>query len=315
MNTLTASGIAFAVALFLTPLAAKVARRFGIVDRPGALKVHEAAVPYLGGVAVFCAIAGPIAMVRPSLLAPLGLLLVLGLADDIGDLRPRLRLLLELGIGMVGGIVVPAPGQFGVVITAAFIVGLVNAVNLLDGLDGLASGVALASAIGFAIVGGSGRIPALALASALAGFLIFNRPPARIYLGDAGAYLCGGALALLAALALQGGDGLAVWSAVPLLVALPVFDTAVAIIRRKRHGRPIFSGDRSHVYDQLVDRGQTRVQAVLECVAAQALLTSIGVFAVRWNTVWAVIAATSTVAVLIIIAAWGGFLSRTEPSS
>ena len=315
MNTLVASGIAFFVALILTPLAARAARRFGIVDRPGALKVQETAVPYLGGLAVFAAIAVPIGAVRLSLLAPLGLLLILGLADDIGDLRPRLRLLLELGIGLVGGIVVPTPGRFGVLITAAFIVGLVNAVNLLDGLDGLASGVALASAIGFAIVGGEARIPALAVASALAGFLVFNLPPARIYLGDAGAYLCGGALALLAALALRGGNGIAAWSAVPLLVALPVFDTAVAIIRRKRHGRPIFAGDRSHVYDQLVDRGQTRVQAVLECVAAQALLTAIGVFAVRWNTVWAVIAATATVSVLVIIAAWGGFLSRTEPSS
>ena len=313
MNGTLAAAIAFAVALVLTPIAARAAVRFQIVDRPGALKVQDHAVPYLGGLAVFVAIAIPLCVTRITMLAPLALLTVLGLADDVGNMRPRLRLMLEAAIGLVGGVVLPAPGQFGVVVTAAFIVGLVNAVNLLDGLDGLASGVALASAIGFAIIGGSARIPALAFAGALAGFLVFNRPPAKIYLGDSGAYLCGGALALLAALALRSGHGVAAWSAVPLLVALPVFDTCVAIVRRRRDGRPLFAGDRSHVYDQLVDRGQSRVQAVLECVAAQVLLTAIGVFAMRWNATWAVLAATSSVAILVIVAAWGGFLSRTEP--
>ncbi len=315
MNPLVSVAVAFAIALVLTPVAARVARRYSIVDRPGALKVHEVSVPYLGGVAAFIAFAVPVAFVRLSLLAPLALLALLGLADDIGDLRPRLRLMLEVAIGLVGGVTVPAPGRFGVLITAIFVIGLVNAVNLLDGLDGLAGGVAMASAIGFAILGGPGQIPALALAAALAGFLVFNRPPARIYLGDSGAYFCGGALALLAALSLQSGKGTATWATVPLLVALPVFDTAIAIIRRRRDGKPVFAGDRSHVYDQLVDRGQSRVQAVLECVAAQVLLTSIGVFAVRWDTVWAVIAATTTVAVLVLLAAWGGFLSRTEQST
>ena len=315
MNALVAVGISFAVALALTPVAARVARRYSIVDRPGALKVHEVAVPYLGGVSVSIAFAIPVAFVRPSLLAPLALLAVVGLADDIGDLRPRLRLMLEVAIGLVGGVTVPAPGRLGVLITAVLLIGLVNAVNLLDGLDGLAGGVAMASAVGFAILGGSAQIPALALAAALAGFLVFNRPPARIYLGDSGAYFCGGVLALLAALSLQSGNGVATWATVPLLVALPVFDTGIAIVRRRLHGKPVFAGDRSHVYDQLVDRGQSRVQAVLECVAAQVLLTSIGVFAVRWDTVWAVTAATTTVAILVILAAWGGFLSRTEPST
>ncbi len=312
MNGLVALAIAFGIALVATPLAALVARRLNVVDRPGPLKIQTAPVPYLGGLAVFAALAGPIGYTHPVLLVPLGLLLVLGLADDLGEIRPKLRLMLELAIGLVGGAAVPAPGRLGVLVTAAFIVGLVNAVNLLDGLDGLASGVVLASAVGFAVVGGPARIPSLALAGALAGFLCFNRPPARIYLGDSGAYLCGGGLALLAALAIHDGNGAASWAAIPLLVALPVFDTAVAIVRRRRTGAPLFSGDRSHVYDQLVDRGQSNVQAVLECVAAQVLLTAIGVFAVRWSTVWAVIAATLCVAVLVTVATWGGFLSRTE---
>ncbi len=201
--------VSLPVALIATPIAAAVARRTGVVDRPGPLKIQQTPVPYLGGVAVFVAMAGPIAVVRPMLLVPLACLLALGLADDLGDLAPRLRLVCEVAIGAVGGAIVPVPGPFGAVVTAAFVVGLVNAVNLLDGLDGLAGGVVCASAIGFALIGGAARVPGIALAGALGGFLWYNRPPARIYLGDSGAYLCGGALALLAALALGARSALA----------------------------------------------------------------------------------------------------------
>ncbi len=315
MNPMLAFNVALLVGLVATPVAAKTARRFGIVDRPGPLKLQHEAIPYLGGVAVFVAMSGPIAFARPSMLIPLALLMVLGLADDVGDLRPRLRLLLEIGIGLVAGGFVPAPGRAGFLITTAFVVGLVNAVNLLDGLDGLAGGVVAASAIGFAIIGGPVRVPALGFLGALGGFLWFNRPPARIYLGDSGAYLCGGALALFAALSLQSKAGTASWVTIPLLVALPVFDTAVAILRRRRSGLALFAGDRSHVYDQLVDRGQSRVQAVLECVAAQAVLTAIGVFAIHSSAVTAVLVSTVSVCVLAVIATWGGFLSRKEQTA
>lgn len=304
--------VALPVALVTTPLAAAAARRFGVVDRPGPLKIQRTPVPYLGGVAVFAALAVPVVVSRPSLLIPLVLLLALGLADDLGDLPPRFRLAAELAIGIVGGVVAPAPGRLGVLVTCAFVVGLVNAVNLLDGLDGLAGGVVCASAIGFALVGGTGRASAIALAAALGGFLWYNRPPARIYLGDAGAYLCGGMLALLAALALGSGRGVAAWAAVPLLVALPVFDTSVAILRRRRAGKPLFAGDRSHVYDQLVDRGRTRVQAVVVCIVGQAALVAVGLVALHLGAVWAVTTAALSVAGLVAVAAWGGFLARTE---
>src|SRR3954464_3378089 len=125
MSGFAAFGVALVVALVATPAAAALARRFGVVDKPGPLKVQQTSVPYLGGVAVFIALAGPIAVVRPSLLAPLALLLALGLADDLGALPPRLRLVLELGIGLVGGLVAPATdGVLGVLVTGAFVVGL-----------------------------------------------------------------------------------------------------------------------------------------------------------------------------------------------
>lgn len=308
--------LALATALALTPVAATVARRCGLVDRPGPLKVHEAPVPYLGGLAVLGALALPVAFDRPAQLLPLALLAAIGLADDAGELSPRVRLVAEVGAGLVAGGVAPGPGRLGVLVTAAFVVGLVNAVNLIDGLDGLAGGVAAASALGFAAIGGAqGRVLALALAGALLGFLWWNRPPARIYLGDAGAYVTGGALALAAALALRAEPRPAMWAAIPLLVALPVFDTAVAIVRRRRNGRSLLAGDRSHVYDQLVDRGRTRLRAVLECVGLQAVLVALGVVVFHLAAQWAVALAATTIAGLGLLAARGGFVSRAHNPS
>lgn len=306
--------IAFAVALVATPLAARLAIRFGVVDRPGPLKIQRSPVPYLGGVAVFLALAAGIAPHRPLLLAPLFLALALGVADDVADVAPRVRLACEVGIGLSAGLVVPAPGRIGVFVTAAFVIGLVNAVNLLDGLDGLASGVALVSALGLATLGGDAQVAGLALAGALGGFLVFNRPPARIYLGDGGAYLVGTTLAVCAALGIEERGTAAGWAAVPLLVAVPLTDTGVAIVRRMRARLPLFAGDRSHIYDQLVDRGRTRVQAVVACVALQVVLTALGVVAARLDSGVAFALSAGAVALLVVGAALGGFFSNAEPN-
>ncbi|MGH8979030.1 MAG: hypothetical protein ACRDV7_13210, partial [Acidimicrobiia bacterium] len=132
--------VAFLVAVAATPVIARVAIGLGVVDHPGPLKVHDRPVPYLGGVAVFIAIAVGVVAERPSVLFPLGLALVLGAADDIVDLPARWRLLGEVGVGVAASVVVPTRGPLGSVVTVALVILLLNAVNLLDGLDGLASG-------------------------------------------------------------------------------------------------------------------------------------------------------------------------------
>jgi UDP-GlcNAc:undecaprenyl-phosphate GlcNAc-1-phosphate transferase len=149
----------------------------------------------------------------------------------------------------------------------------------------------------------------------LCGFLVFNRPPARIYLGDAGAYLVGTALALACASALDADGAITTWAALPLLVAVPVTDTAVAILRRRRAGAPLFSGDRSHVYDQLVDRGRTRPGAVLVMVTAQAALTTAGVVVARLPTVAGVSAAVLSAGILAALVGRGGFLTPAKEAS
>ncbi|HEY1738201.1 MAG TPA: hypothetical protein VGI86_05805, partial [Acidimicrobiia bacterium] len=227
------------------------------------------------------------------------------------------RLVGEIAIGVAVAAVAPVRwspfGPFAVVVA---VVVLMNAVNMLDGLDALAASVALVGAASFALVlRHDDRTVAIALAGALLGFLWFNRPPARVYLGDAGAYLLGTALALLFALAWHPHREISEGVAAIALVALPVMETIITVLRRRRARRPLFVGDRGHVYDQLVDRGQTRSQAVLECIAAQALLTAVGVFAIHLSAAWAIVAATACVAGLVIVATWGGFISRrSEPS-
>ena len=217
---------------------------------------------------MFVALAVTLAPNHPSWLVPLGLAAALGLADDVRSISPRVRLIMQVSIGCVAGAIEPAPGRFGWAATALLVVVLVNAVNLIDGMDGLAASVVVVSALGFALVGGEPSVPALAVCGALVGFLVFNKPTASIYLGDSGSYLLGTALALLAACALEG-QGLAAWIALPLFVGLPVADTAIAVVRRHRAGRPLLAGDRSHVYDQLADRGWPIVRVLFVCVGLQ----------------------------------------------
>lgn len=273
--------VAAAVTVALTPLVARVAMATGVVDRPGALKVHERPVAYLGGVAVFAGLLGPVAVEGAALLVPLGLALLLGLADDVADLSPRLRLVGEVLIGVAAAAALPGTlSLVGAAATVVVVVALLNAVNLLDGLDGLAASVGAVGAAGFAaVLAGSDRSIALAVVGALVGFLVWNRPPARIYLGDAGSYLVGTVLALLLAItAAQPGD-LAVSAGALLFVGVPVADTTVAVVRRWRAGHPLLQGDRGHVYDQLVDRGWSAPRVTVACAAAQAALVAVGVAA------------------------------------
>jgi UDP-GlcNAc:undecaprenyl-phosphate/decaprenyl-phosphate GlcNAc-1-phosphate transferase len=287
----------FVVAVLATPLAARLATRLGLVDEPGPLKVHTRSIPYLGGLAVFAALVAPIAGARASMLVPLGLACALGIADDATDLTPALRLGAEIGIGIAAAWVM-APHNIGhVALGVALVLVLVNAVNMLDGLDGLAAGVVALGALGFFVVlSGSSATLALTLVGALVGFLVWNAPPARVYLGDAGSYLLGTALAMLFLAATEYHA--AVVSSAFLFVGVPVADAAVAIVRRLRAGTALLRGDRGHVYDQLVDRGWSSRRAAGACATAQAILTAIGIaISTRTGNVAIVVAAAVVAAV------------------
>jgi UDP-GlcNAc:undecaprenyl-phosphate GlcNAc-1-phosphate transferase len=299
---------ALIITLVTAPIVRRIAIRLLIVDRPGPLKTHRAPVPYLGGVAVFLGLlVGPIAADKPELILPYVLALALGVVDDVRGLTPQARLGAEILVGAVAALAVPGSALVALG-TGVLVVVLLNAVNLLDGQDGLAAGACLVSAVAFAILGGDAAPVGLALAGALAAFLVFNAPPARMYLGDGGAYLIGTVLATLPALTEHGPTDWSVWIGAVLIVGLPLADTAIAILRRSRARRPLFEGDRSHVYDQLVDHGWRVETSTALCVVVQGVLAALGVLAAGFGTTGAVIVAALTVLAVAYVSISAGFL-------
>ncbi len=299
--------VSFAIGTALSWLARRVAPRFGLVDRPGGRKAHRAPTPMGGGVAIWATtglvlLLGAIGLALfrselpaelakhanglwsrgPELAGMFGLataIMIMGLIDDRVGLGWKPRLLVQVALAtalVVGGVRVTlfwplnAPLVSGA-LTVFWIVGLTNAFNFLDNMDGLAAGVGLIAALLFAtaqaIVGGL-FVPAvlLVMVGALGGFLVFNRYPASMFMGDAGSNFLGfmlGSLTVAGTFARpeEGYSSYGVLS--PLLVmAVPLYDTTSVVLIRLREGRSPFQADRRHFSHRLVDRGLTPPQAV-----------------------------------------------------
>lgn len=284
-------GVALALLLsaFIGAAMVRVGPALGFVDRPdGHLKSHEQPAVPLGGIGIFIAVHAGLALeghFDRGFLVASGMLLILGLVDDRYPLSSMLRLVIEAGAGVVLALAADLPsasgGVVGVGLVVLLVVVAVNAVNLLDGLDGLAGSSALVAALGLSLLAASrnlGIVYGLVLAAALAGFLMWNWPRARVFLGDNGAYSV--AIFLVYGFFLASPPA----SEVPVLVAsglLGVFavDLAVTLIRRRLAGRPLFEGDRSHVYDQLRDRGMPVAQVALTFAGGEAAIAGLVVLA------------------------------------
>lgn len=273
--------IALMAAVALTPIAGRLGLAVGLVDRPdpgGTLKIHTRAIPILGGLAVVAAMLVSTALTAGSEVAvtgAIGLMLVAGLIDDVRPLPPWIRLVAMVGVGavlVVGGVSVYPLAAVGGVATVGLVLACTNAVNLIDGQDGLAAGVVSLAALGLtALTGdpGTDRL-GLALAGALVGFLVWNRPPARIFLGNGGAYAAGTALAVLAAQATASSG----WTGLlgsGLCLGVLAYELAFTVIRRLRSGASLTDGDRLHTYDLLALRiGRTRSTVTLWIAGAVA---------------------------------------------
>lgn len=289
--------VAGVVSIAFTPLATLIARRFDILDRPSQRKVNQrVGIPLLGGLAVAAGLfaglvvswrLGDLASVAPAghlaglLLGGL-LILAAGLIDDKFTLNAWGKLPFQIG---AAGIAIhcgyrietladPVSGTVWYfdealvwLITGLWIVGITNAINLMDGLDGLATGlsaiiVATLTWICFRANEPFGVVMGLALGGALLGFLPFNFPPARIFLGDTGALFIGFTLSLVA---LEGYRKLALLSfVVPLLaLAVPLLDTSLSVLRRLRHRTSILKPDRLHMHHRLLESHGSQQAAVL----------------------------------------------------
>ncbi|MDL5040046.1 glycosyltransferase family 4 protein [Heyndrickxia coagulans] len=300
--------ICFMLTILLTPLIKKLAIRIGAVDKPNQRKVHMKVMPRLGGLAIFISFIAGVLLLQPdsphSLPILLGSLIIVltGIIDDIRELSPRVKLMGQLAAALVvvlSGIHVefinlPFGGQlefgiFSIPLTILWIVGVTNAINLIDGLDGLAAGVssiALLTISGMAIIMGDVYVTVLGLilmASTIA-FLFYNFYPAKIFMGDTGALFLGYMISVLSLLGFKNVTFISL--IIPaLILGVPISDTFFAIIRRLVHKQPLSAPDKSHLHHCLLRLGFSHRQVVL-IIYAIAAMFSLAAFIFSMATLW-----------------------------
>ena len=338
MNSLMlTSAVAFGASLLLTAVVRVVARRWDIVDRPdGKRKLHGRPVPRWGGMAVYGATvlgllafrlgaggAGEFTKLSSAWIIAAGFVCFVGSVDDRFNLPSRVKLTLQivsvLPIVMLGYYVdrvvafgYPIElGWFGIPLTILWLVGCINALNLIDGMDGLASIIGLSTAAMLGVIAanqGQHHVAAMAiaLAASLTGFLIYNLPPASIFLGDSGSMVIGLSVGLLGIQgSLKTSATLAI-TAPAVVMTLPMFDIVAAIVRRKLTGRRFDAPDRLHIHHRLLDRGWTPWQVLCLlgalCLTTGAAATAATIFrldALAW------IAAMSLIVLMIRLRLFG----------
>lgn len=288
--------VAFIVAVLLVPVVGKLCHRWSLFDWPGPLRIHSRPIPRLGGVAVAAAIAcGVLVTARrfgsstsvSSFLAPFALIWVVGLVDDLWGLSPVSRIAAHLAAGVLlwhAGWQLPGLGRgmLGLILVCLFVIIFVNALNFLDGADGLATGVAGIIATAYIVLPGAtndalASAVAWSLAGTCAAFLLFNFPLARIFLGDSGSTALGFAIAFLGLDFYRSRPAGDASMFLPLMLAgLPLLDAALTVIRRLRSPLSLIHGDRRHFYDLLLARGWSARRVALTCYLITAGLGAIG---------------------------------------
>jgi UDP-GlcNAc:undecaprenyl-phosphate GlcNAc-1-phosphate transferase len=289
---------AFVLGLILVPLAMAAAFRLGVLDRPvTALKKHKKPMPYLGGVAMFFAFAAPVVAAKMimhqdmhgviGILLGAALMMLMGLVDDVKNLTPYAKLAMQAITAFIiikTGIHIKfmANDVVNYTLTVIWVMGISNAMNLIDIMDGLAAGVAAVASLAFFIVAMlAGRvndmIPAVALFGAAAAFLIYNRPPAKIYMGDAGSLFLGFMMAVLALNESYSRTNVVAVLSPVLILGVPIFDVMlVAMIRMGKGILPIYGSD-DHTAQRLVMLGLSKPMAVLFLVCVTAALSAAAV--------------------------------------
>lgn len=289
--------VSIVIAYITTPLAIRFAKKIGAVDIPkDGRRMHDHPIPLLGGlsiIAAFVAVSiccGQTRVLVPQILPGAAIIAVLGIIDDRKKLHAWPKLLVQCiaaGIAVLSGVRISAINLFGnsgfglgaltIPITILWIVGITNAVNLIDGLDGLAAGVstiASLSMLSVALLRGQFAVAIFtaALAGGCIGLLPYNRNPARVFMGDTGATFLGFTLSIISIQGLFKYYAAASFALPLLILGLPIFDTASAIVRRLWEGKSPFSADRNHLHHKLIDMGLSQKQAVRSLYAVSTVL-------------------------------------------
>jgi len=287
--------LALIISALLTPLIRYLAIKYKIFDKPDYRKMHKVPVPQLGGIAIFIGFVGSLLAFVPLDKELIGILIggfvivVLGVVDDVYILTPKIKLIgqaIATAIVIYSGVkieyitnLVKGDMYFleylSIPLTFIWIIGITNTINLIDGLDGLAAGVSFIAALTLVAVGYIRELLypnsvsihytitlSSILAGAAIGFLKYNMYPAKIFMGDTGSMFLGFNLAVIAVVGAFKGPALAT-IVIPLLaLGVPIFDTLLAIIRRKKSNMPIFKPDKEHFHHQCLEIGLTHRQTV-----------------------------------------------------
>jgi UDP-GlcNAc:undecaprenyl-phosphate GlcNAc-1-phosphate transferase len=298
--------VALAIVLGLTPLTIVLARRFGFMAHPRTARdIHTRAVPYGGGLAMYAAFAVTGLVFLPHEPKLVGVILLGGVAalvfalDDHFNFPALPKLVVNLGLALaavevfglhidflfLGVLRIHSLGLLVLPVTLLWIIGMQNTVNLLDGVDGLAAGVVGIVAVVLMIaaagrLGVSGQREVLVLCAILAatcvGLLAFNFHPARIFMGDSGSQFLGTVLALLSILGVAKVTVAAALLVPVLALAIPIADTAWAIVRRRRNGTSVARADSRHVHHRLLNFGLTQPETCVVFYGATGILGSLG---------------------------------------
>lgn len=292
LKVLAVFALAGVIAYALTPFVKRFAHKIGAIDVPkDSRRMHKKPIPRLGGLAIFLAflcamlVFGDIDRQMLCILFGASAIVILGIFDDVMALGAKLKFVVQIGAAAIpvcfGGLRIDmfsnlnpfsenpyfSLGIFAIPMTILWIVAITNAVNLIDGLDGLAVGVSSIASLTMLAVGLLvGELPVAvtmaALTGACVGFMPYNINPAKIFMGDTGSTFLGYMLATMSIMGMFKFYAIVSFAVPFLILGLPIFDTAVAIIRRVLSGRSPMSPDRGHVHHRLMDMGFNQKQSV-----------------------------------------------------
>lgn len=316
--------ISTALSLSITPIVKRIAIRVGAIDIPkDERRVHKKPMPLMGGLALYIStvitslIFLPIDKTLISILIGGSIICISGIIDDIREISPRMKLIFQIAAAIVlilGDVKIDAItnpftrtnklielGILSIPITIFWVVGITNTLNLIDGLDGLAAGVALIASLSFLFVAGKfNYVPVMIISSVIAGaclgFLPYNFNPAKIFMGDTGALFLG---FMLASLSIEGvmKSVATIAVVVPIIIlGVPIFDTTFAIFRRLLNGKSIAEADKGHLHHRLLQMGYSQKKTVLILYFISAIFGLCAVLIAKINSKRAV-----TISIIIFI--------------